>query len=186
MRRHYRNHLVLGAFDLAELSYSAADERFYRMAANSTSPTNSTNMAGHHIQGRCNTGPFILPMPSASYGSSFSPPTSQSYPPLRIPPNSEARSNHPAPYVVPIAVYHNQRSQSNSIHDRLPSPPLRSPNHRSRPPTESTLVGRLKPASDWSLSRDRRRDDDTDEYSDDQDESNALVRDNDLSPLSRD
>lgn len=182
MRRHYRTHFTPGAFDLTELSYSTADERFYPMAVNNTSPANSTNTAGHHTRGRCNTGPFIPPMPSVSYGSSFSPPTSQSYPPLRIPPNSESRSNRPAPYVVPITVYHNQRSQSNSIHDRLPSPPLRSPNHRSHPPSESTLVGRLKPASDWNLSRDRRRDDDTDEYSDDQDESNALDDDDLASP----
>ena len=181
MRRHYRTHFTPGAFDLTELSYSTADERFYPMAVNNTSPANSTNTAGHHTRGRCNTGPFIPPMPSASYGSSFSP-TSQSYPPLRIPPNSEARSNRPAPYVVPITVYHNQRPQSHSIRDRLPSPPLRSPNHRSHPPSESMLVGRLKPASDWNLSRDRRRDDDTDEYSDDQDESNALDDDDLASP----
>ena len=181
MRRHYRTHFTPGAFDLTELSYSTADERFYPMAVNNTSPANSTTTAGHHTRGRCNTGPFIPPMPSASYGSSFSPPpTSQSYPPLRIPPSSEARTNRPAPYVVPITVYHNQRSQS--TRDRLPSPPLRSPNHRSHPPSESTLVGRLKPASDWNLSRDRRRDDDTDEYSDDQDEGNALDDDDLSSP----
>ena len=126
MRRHYRTHFTPGAFDLTELSYSTADERFYPMAVNNTSPANSTNAAGHHTRGRCNTGPFIPPVPSA-YGSSFSPPTSQSYPPLRIPPNSESRSNRPAPYVVPITVYHNPRSQP----DRLASPPLRSRDHRS-------------------------------------------------------
>ena len=178
MRRHYRTHFTPGAFDLTELSYSTADERFYPMAVNNTSPANSTNTAGHHTRGRCNTGPYIPPMPSASYGSSFSPsPTSQSYPPLRIPPSSENRSNRPAPYVVPITIYHNQRS--NSTRDRLLSPP---PNQRPRPPPESTLVGRLKPASNWNLSRDRRQDDDTDEYSDDQDESNALDDDDLSSP----
>ena len=179
MRRHYRTHFTPGAFDLTELSYSTADERFYPMAVNHTSPANSTNAAGHHPRGRCNPGPFIPP----SYGSSFSPPApAQSYPPLRMPPNPEPRSNRPGPLVVPITVYHNQRSQSNQSRDRLPSPPLRSPNHRSRPPTQSTLVGRLKPASDWNLSRDRRRDDDTDEYSDDQDESHVLDDDDLVSP----
>jgi hypothetical protein len=183
MRRHYRTHFTPGAFDLTELSYSTADERFYPMAVNNTSPANSTNTAGHHPRGRCNTGPYIPPMPSASYGSSFSPPpTSQSYPPLRIPPSSETRSNRPAPYVVPITVYHNQRSRSNSTRDRHLSPPLRSPTHRAHPPLESTLVGRLKPASDWNLSRDRRQDDDTDDYSDDQDDSNALDDDDLASP----
>ena len=127
-------------FDLTELSYSTADEWFYPMAANNTSPTNSTNTAGHHTQGQRNTGPFIPPMPSA-YGSSFSPPTSQSYPPLRIPPSSESRSNRPAPYLVPITVYHNPRSQS----DRLASPPPRSrDHHRLHAPPESTFVGHLK------------------------------------------
>lgn len=177
MRRHYRTHFTPGAFDLTELSYSTADERFYPMAVNHTSPANSTNATGHHPRGRCNTGPYIPP----SYGSSFSPPpTAPSYPPLRIPTNSSSR---PAPLVVPITIYHNQRSQPNQPRDRLPSPPLRSPNHRSHHPhTQSTLVGRLKPASDWNLSRDRRRDDDTDEYSDDQDESHILDDDDLLSP----
>lgn len=179
MRRHYRTHFTPGAFDLTELSYSTADERFYPMAVNHTSPANSTNTSGHHPRGRCNPGPFIPP----SYGSSFSPPpTAQSYPPLRIPPSSEARSNRPTQLVVPITVYHNQRSHPNQTRDRLHSPTLRSPNHRSRPPTESTLVGRLKPASDWNLSRDRRRDDDTDEYSDDQDEGHILDDDDLASP----
>jgi hypothetical protein len=184
MRRHYRTHFTPGAFDLTELSYSTADERFYPMAVNNTSPANSANTAGHHARGRCNTGPFVPPpIPSVSYGSSFSPPpTSQSYPPLRIPPNSETRSNRPAPYVVPITIYHNQRPQSNSTRDRVQSPPLRSSTHRSHPSPESTLVGRLKPASDWNLSRDRRRDDDTDEYSDDQDESIVLDDDDLASP----
>ena len=178
MRRHYRTHFTPGAFDLTELSYSTADERFYPMAVNHTPPASSTTTAGHHPRGRCNTGPFIPP----PYGSSFSPPpTAQSYPPLRIPHHSEPRSNRPAPLVVPITVYHNQRSQPNHTRDRLSSPPLRSPHRRPHPPTQSTLVGRLKPASDWNLSRDRRRDDDTDEYSDDLDESNALD-DDDLSP----
>jgi len=146
MRRHYRTHFTPGAFDLTELSYSTADERFYPMAVNHTSPGNSTSTSGHHPRGRCNPGPFIPPMPSASYGSSFSPPpTAQSYPPLRIPPNLESRSSRPAPYVVPITVYHNQRSQSIPARDRLPSSPLRSPSHRSRPPLESALVGRLNP-----------------------------------------
>lgn len=182
MRRHYRTHFTPGAFDLTELSYSTADERFYPMAVNHTSPPNPTNSSGHHPRGRCNPGPFIPPMPSASYGSSFSPPpTAQSYPPLRITPNPESRPSRPAPYVVPITVYH-QRSQSNPTRDRLPSPPLRSSAHRSHPPTGTTLVGRLKPASDWNLSRDRRRDDDTDEYSDDQDEGHVLDDDDLASP----
>lgn len=175
MRRHYRTHFTPGAFDLTELSYSTADERFYPMAVNHTSPANSTNTSGHHTRVRCNSGPFIPPIPSASYASSFSqPPTAQSYPPLRIPPNSESRPNRPAPYVVPITVHHNQRPQSHPTRDRLPSPPLRSPNRHSHPPAQSMLVGRLKPASNWNLPRDRPRDDDTDEYSDDQDESHAL------------
>ena len=174
MRRHYRTHFTPGAFDLTELSYSTADERFYPMAVNHTSPANSANPSGHHPRGRCNPGPFMPPMPSASYGSTFSqPPTAQSYPPLRISPNSESRSSRSAPYIVPITVY--QRSQSIQTHDRLTSPSLRSPNHhRSRPTMESTLVGRLKPASDWNLSCDRRGDDDTDEYSDDQDDSHVI------------
>jgi hypothetical protein len=179
MRRHYRTHFTPGAFDLTELSYSTADERFYPMAVNHTPPANSTNATGHHPRGRCNTGPFIPP----SYGSTFSPPpTAQSYPPLRIPPNSEARPNRPTSLVVPITLYHNQRSHPNHTRDRLRSPTLASPNHRSHPHTGSTLVGRLKPASDWNLSRDRRRDEDTDEYSDDQDESHALDDDDLASP----
>ena len=183
MRRHYRTHFTPGAFDLTELSYSTADERFYPMAVNHTSPANPTNTAGHHPRVRCNTGPFVPPMHSASYGSSFSqPPIAQSYPPLRIPHNPDLRSNRPAPYVVPIIVHHNQRPQLNLTRDRLPSPPLSSPNRRSHPRAESTLVGRLKPASDWNLPRDRRRDDDTDEYSDDQDESHTLDDDDLASP----
>lgn len=179
MRRHYRTHFTPGAFDLTELSYSTADERFYPMAVNHTSPANSTNTTGHHPRGRCNPGPFVPP----SYGSSFSPPpTAQSYPPLRIPPSSETRSNRSAPLVVPITISYSQRPQPNQTRGRLPSPPLRSPNHRSHPPIASTLVGRLKPASDWNLSRDRRRDDDTDEYSDDQDESHILDDDDLVSP----
>ena len=76
--------------------------------------------------------------------SSFSPsPTSQSYPPLCIPPSSETRPNRPAPYVVPITVYHNQRSSS-TRDCRLLSPPPRSPIHRAHPPPEPVLVGRLK------------------------------------------
>jgi hypothetical protein len=183
MRRHYRTHFTPGAFDLTELSYSTADERFYPMAVNNTSPANSTNATGHHPRGRCNTGPLMPPLPPASYGSSFSPsPTAQSYPPLRIPTTSEARLSRSAPYVVPITIHHNQRPRSNSMRDRLMSPPLRSPGHRSHPPTDAIPVGRLKPASDWNLPRDRRRDDDTDEYSDDQDEGHALDDDDLISP----
>ena len=166
MRRHYRTHFTPGVFDLTELSYSTADERFYPIAINNTSPANSTDAAGHHTQGWRKTRPFIPPVPSA-YGSSFSPPTSQLYPQLHIPPSLESRSDRPALYLVPITVYHNPRSQS----DCLASPPPWSrDHHRSHTPLESTLVGHLKPASNWNLSRDRQRDDDMGEHSDDQDE----------------
>jgi len=160
MWRHYRTHFTPGAFDLTELSYSTVDERFYPMAVNNISPANSTNTTGYHPLGRCNTGPYIPPMPSASYGSSFSPPpTLQSYPPLRIPHSSDSHSNHLAPYIVPITVYHNQRSWSNSTRDHLLSPPLRSPTHRTHPPSESMLVSHPKPTPDWNLSHDHRQDD---------------------------
>ena len=68
---------------------------------------------------------------------------SQSYPPLHIPPSSETRPNRPAPYVVPITVYLNQRSSSTRDR-RLLSPPLHSPTHQAHPPPEPALVGRLE------------------------------------------
>jgi len=124
VRRQCRTRFTHGAFDRTELSYSTVDEWFCPTAVSNTSPASSTNAASHHTRGQCNTGPYIPPMLSVSYGSSFSPPpTLWSYPPSHIPTNSESHPNCPAPHVVPTTVSHDQRSQSYSMRDHLWSLP---------------------------------------------------------------
>jgi len=139
MRRHYRTHFTPGTVELSELSYSSADEKFYRHATNST--TSNTV--------RIRPGPsthYLPPLPSVSYVASASMPQ---YP----------RSGSP-----PIAIRENSYAVSVSyvpvIYHRRPMPSVdvncsgNRQENREREAGEGS-VGRLKPASDWNCASRR-------------------------------
>lgn len=138
MRRHYRTHFTPGTVDLSELSYSAADEKFYRHAA--TNPASST-------ASRARFGPtshYLPPTPSISYG------TIPHYPRSNSPPAAPSRGRDYA--VVPVSyipvIYHHRPNP--------PTDPAHFSRHREYEYEHREVdqsVGRLKPASDWNRGR---------------------------------
>lgn len=140
MRRHYRTHFTPGTVDLSELSYSAADEKFYRHAA--------TNPASSNVSRAARFGPtshYLPPTPSAAYNSR--PHYSRENPP---PDHGNSYAIVPVSY-IPV------------VYNHRPSPPSLDPSrfssrHHEYEREVDRSVGRLKPASDWNLGRVQDRD----------------------------
>jgi Zinc finger, C2H2 type len=168
MRRHYRTHFTPGTIDISQLTYSAADERFYIHAI---APTTATIGRGRYGP----VAPYIPPMPSTSYGIPVpSHVKSSSY----SGPNSPPTANRNSPYaVLPVSyvpITYNNRSMLavdySSQHQQLlprgdPHKNVyndgRDGDHKRQEPPRS--VGRLKPASDWARGGRRGEEEDEDE-----------------------
>jgi hypothetical protein len=156
MRRHYRTHFTPGTVELSELSYSSADEKFYRHATNSTASNTTRIRPGPNTH-------YLPPLPSVSYIASASVPQ---YPRSDSPPTAIRENSYAVSVSYVPVIYH---------HGPIPPADVNcSGNHqeiRGREASEGS-VGRLKPASDWNCASRRAEVADMDEsdYDDGSDE----------------